>query len=240
MIMAILVGILLFASGCNIVEELDRFCDSTRKSGSEYQCKVVPDSKGKNRSVKGMTKIVDNLQDGKKRRVRITHQDAEQFVEAFWCADNASETYLDLEWKRRWVREYSLEDIVCEPVSSGNLYVDAAKLYFGEHAKEALLIGWCESGHNTAEVGGDGERGWLQVMPQWATVWGWDNDPGRPLIPAMGYTHRQLSEDVFAAAHVASVIWEHQGWGPWTTRGVLTSGRCPNNSLPPAWIYDIN
>jgi len=74
-------------------------------------------------------------------------------------------------------------------------------------------ISYCESGWNPNAVGASGELGWFQVHPRW---------------------HADATLD--PAGNVAAAVRISNGgtnWSAWSVRGVLTSGHCPNGTVPP-------
>lgn len=74
-------------------------------------------------------------------------------------------------------------------------------------------ISFCESGWNPNAIGHAGELGWFQIHPRWHS--------DATLNPA---------GNVAAAVRISS---GGTNWSPWSVRGVLTSGHCPNGTIPP-------
>lgn len=73
-------------------------------------------------------------------------------------------------------------------------------------------VSFCESGWNSNATGSQGEMGWFQVHPRW---------------------HADATLD--PVGNVAAAVRISEGgtnWGAWSVRSVLSTGRCPNGTIP--------
>lgn len=107
------------------------------------------------------------------------------------------------------------------PAVSPDFAREVVEAYFpADQVDRALRIMNCESTFSPSETGGVGERGLLQIHPGWSTSWGGTvyGFDAPSVILGLGYTWDQMYE-VWPNVHVASVIWSHEGWSPWTCKG---------------------
>lgn len=98
---------------------------------------------------------------------------------------------------------------VAPPVYSGA----CPPLIYNALGAAGCKISYCESGWNANAVGLSGELGWFQVHPRW--------HPDATLEPA---------GNVAAAVRISN---GGTNWSAWSVRGVLSTGRCPNGTIPP-------
>lgn len=249
--LALVIVALMLTTACNTtsqeIDALTDFCRQTRANDAPYKCRVVEGGQTKDRRAERIHTIVDRLGDSQRTRLAIAPVDAHDYLVAFACQPNATERYIELGWDPDWAPEAtnSWRDTNCPEPKSETEWPEIeaiAKDVFGNEWRNSMAIAWCESRMNISARGGDGERHVLQIMPQFETVWGWTDDPGRPLLPALGYTHADLSVDMRAGFEAGWHIYRHTighskgEWWPWSTRGVLTTGVCPNQggARPPA------
>lgn len=99
--------------------------------------------------------------------------------------------------------------VVAPPVYNGA----CPALIYNALGVAGCKISFCESGWNANAIGAAGELGWFQVHPRWHS--------DATLNPA---------GNVAAAVRISN---GGTNWSPWSVRGVLTSGRCPNGTVPP-------
>lgn len=227
----IILTLLLITTGCNYSRQLQKFCNETRAAQSEYTCRVVKDTKGKDRTPEKISTLVDRIEDGERRRIRITKQDAEDFVTEFWCAPNAAERYAVTGWNPDWIADGTLDDITCpepEPAATGQERIlQLIAGVFPDHTVNATKIAKCESTFDPKAIGGIGERGLMQIHPNhFRGVWS-------NVLPNAGFTWDDMF-DPQKNLEAARILFDLNGqkWGRRTPSSPLIWSCAPIVGVP--------
>jgi hypothetical protein len=93
---------------------------------------------------------------------------------------------------------------------NSNPAIDAIEHEFGPVANQAIAIAQCESNLNPGAISpGGGNWGLFQI-----------NTIHKPWVESMGYSWNQML-DPYVNTHIAKMLYDQSGWGPWTCKYVL-------------------